>query len=230
MNVIKSCIYLILAALTSLALPAAENETKPAVLDYYDIETIPLPEGETSTDAVAFMPDGRLACALSLSKIYFYHPDTGQWDLFAEGLHTPLGILPLSNHEMLISQRPEITHLIDRNQDGKADQFKTISDDFGMSGNYAEFNFGPVQDKEGNLYYGLGTGSAFGNLLTDEVRGSYSRAGHDGRMNSSAPYRGWIMKVTPDGKTIPWANGFREPNSLGLDLDDNLWVADSQGD
>ena len=230
MNPIQSITHFLILVLTSTVLSGAEIDPKPAVLDYYNLETIPLPEGETSADAIAFMPDGRLACALSLSKIFFYHPDTGQWDLFAEGLHTPLGILPLNNHEILVAQRPEITQLVDRNKDGKADLFKTVSDDFGMSGNYAEFNFGPVKDKKGNLYYGLGTGSAFGNLLTDEVRGSYSRAGHDGRMNSSAPYRGWIMKVTPDGQTIPWANGFREPNSLGLDLEDNLWVADNQGD
>ncbi len=69
------------------------------------------------------------------------------------------------------AQRPEITLLTDRNGDGKADHFKTLSDSFGMSGNYAEFNFGPVRDEAGNLYFSLGTGSAFGRLLTNEVRG-----------------------------------------------------------
>jgi hypothetical protein len=49
-------------------------------------------------------------------------------------------------------------------------------------------------------------------------------------MNSCVPYRGWIMKLTSDGRTIPWANGFREPNGLGFDLDGNLLVPDNQGD
>lgn len=204
--------------------------SNPPILDYYSLDTIQIPEGESSVDAIAFLPDGRLVCALSLSKIYFYDPGKNEWHLFAEGLHTPLGVLPVNNQEILVAQRPELTLISDQNGDGKADQFKTVSDTFGMSGNYAEFNFGPVKDAEGNLFYSLGTGSAFGGLLTDEVRGLYSRAGHDGRMNSSVPYRGWVMKVTPDGKTIPWVNGFREPNSLGFDLKGNLFVPDNQGD
>ena len=200
------------------------------VTNYYTIETIMLPEGETSTDAVAFLPDGRLICTLSLSKVYIYDLQTRRWSLFAEGLHTPLGLLPLSNTEILVMQRPELTLMVDRNGDGKADQFKTVSDYFGMSGNYAEFVSGPVKDAQGNLYYGLGTGSDMGNILTDEVRGFYSPQGHIGRMNSPVPYRGWIMKVTPDGKTIPWADGFREPNGIGLDPEGNLFSIDNQGD
>ena len=58
---------------------------------------------------------------------------------FAEGLHTPLGVLPLSNREVLVMQMPELTLLVDRDGDGRADLYKTVSDDFGLSGNYAEF-------------------------------------------------------------------------------------------
>lgn len=49
-------------------------------------------------------------------------------------------------------------------------------------------------------------------------------------MYSCVPYRGWVMKITPDGKTIPWASGFRTPNGLGFDLKGNLFVTDNQGD
>ncbi len=66
---------------------------------YYELETIALPPGEHSVDAVAFMPDGRLVCCTSLSKVFFYEPNTGKWSLFAEGLHTPLGLCPLNDHD-----------------------------------------------------------------------------------------------------------------------------------
>lgn len=224
-------LFLPVFLLLGLPLAAArEGNPVPGATDYYELENIALPEGEFSVDAVAFLPDGRLACCLSLSKIYTYHPGRREWRLFAEGLHTPLGLFPLSDTEIIVAQRPEITLVTDRDGDGKADRFRTLSDAFGLSGNYAEFNFGPVRDADGDFYFGLGTGSAFGKVLTNEVRGLYSRTGHHGRMNSCVPYRGWIMKLASDGRTIPWANGFREPNGLGFDLDGNLFVPDNQGD
>lgn len=208
----------------------AERAAAADLSDYYKIENIPLPEGESSVDGVAFLPDGRLACCLSLSKVFIYDPASKKWSLFAEGLHTPLGLLALGNREIIVMQRPEMTKLTDTDGDGRADQFKTLSDDFGLSSNYAEFAFGPVKDSEGNLFFSLGTGSGLGKIITPEVRGLFSPIGNEGRMNSSVPYRGWVMKLTPEGETIPWANGFREPNGLGFDLQGNLFVPDNQGD
>jgi len=83
------------------------------------------------------MPDGRIVVCFQAGQVYFYNPKTKEWKLFAEGLHWPLGVLPVSNTEVLVMQSPELTLLADRDGDGKAEVFKTISDDFGMSGNYA---------------------------------------------------------------------------------------------
>lgn len=200
------------------------------ILDYYSIESLPLPEGEFSADAIAFLPDGRMMITASLSRVYTYDFETEKWTLFADGLHTPLGLLPESNTSVLMMQRPELTRMIDEDGDGDADTFETISDAFGVSGNYAEFAFGPVRDADGSLYFSLGTGSHYGSPLTNEVRGFYSQFGAWGRMNSPVPYRGWIMKVLPDGTTKPWAAGFREPNGLGIDPDGRLFAIDNQGD
>ena len=49
-------------------------------------------------------------------------------------------------------------------------------------------------------------------------------------MFSAVSYRGWVMKVTPEGETVPWASGFRSPNGLALDREGNLFVSDNQGD
>jgi hypothetical protein len=38
------------------------------------------------------------------------------------------------------------------------------------------------------------------------------------------------MKLTTEGKTIPWSYGHRTPNGLGFDLKGNLFVTDNQGD
>jgi glucose/arabinose dehydrogenase len=213
---------------------AAAGPVRPATVAdisvYYDIENIALPDVEPSADGVAVMPDGRVVVAFYNGSVWFYEPRTKVWSTFAEGLHTPLGVLPLSNREVLVMQMPELTLLVDRDGDGRADLYRTVSDDFGLSGNYAEFAFGPVRDAEGNLFFSLGTGSNMGAPLTSEVRGFLNPLGAWGRMTSPVPYRGWIMKVTPDGTTIPWAAGLREPNGLGLDPQGRLFAIDNQGD
>ena len=41
-------------------------------------------------------------------------------------------------------QRPELTRVKDTDGDGTADEYETVFDGFGMSGNYHEFAFGPA--------------------------------------------------------------------------------------
>jgi hypothetical protein len=130
------------------------------------------------------------------------------WTVFATGLHDPLGVVAISDREMLVAQRPEITRLRDSDGDGKADVFETVTDEFGMSGNYAEFTHGPIRDAQGNLYFSLNTASNNG-PVRPIIRGDYSPRGRIGRMFSAVPYRGWVMKVTPDGRTI---TGGRSPS------------------
>jgi hypothetical protein len=210
--------------------PRPPESAQTKILEYYDVEDIALPPGTSNVDGVAVMPDGRIVVCFQAGQVYFLNPKTKEWKLFAEGLHWPLGVLPLSNTEVLVMQTPELTLLADRDGDGKAEVFKTVSDYFGMSGNYAEFQAGPVRDAQGNLFYTLGTGSNQGMPLTNEVRGFYSTEGAWGRMTSPVPYRGWVMKVTPNGKTIPWAVGMREANGIGLDPRGRLFAIDNQGD
>ncbi len=212
--------------------PLVASDAPSNFSPYFEVETIPLPEGSLSVDGLAVMPDGRVVVTFYRGWVCFYDPKTKKWSTFAEGLHTPLGVLPLSNRELLVMQMPELTLLVDTDGDGKADRFQTKSDHFGLSTNYAEFAFGPVMDRQGNLFYSLGTGSnqARPMTLTNEVRGFFNPLGAVSRMTSPVAYRGWIMKVTPDGKTIPYACGFREPNGLGIDPQDRLFAIDNQGD
>ena len=77
---------------------------------------------------------------------------------FAEGLHNLLVFCPF---QFRINCYPKTRTDTGRDLDGdgKADDFEVITDDFGMSGNYHEFNFTPVKDKQGNYFFALGTGS-----------------------------------------------------------------------
>jgi glucose/arabinose dehydrogenase len=224
----KSTIHHLVVAGLILGNLNAVGGTSPS----YQITDVPTPPSKFDAkqiDGLEFLPDGRLVVCLPSGEIFFYDLEAKKWDLFAEGLHNPLGVIAISNSELVVSQRPELTRVRDTDGDGKADDFEALSDDFGMSGNYHEFHFTPVRDQDGAFYFSLGTGSS-GNGIRAIVRGKFDERGRPGRMHSSTPYRGCVLKRTADGRTIPWAYGFRTPNGLGMDLAGNLFVTDNQGD
>lgn len=201
----------------------------------YIVETIEMPDGlNAEVGGIGFLPDGRLIACFHRGEVMTYNPETKEWKRFAEGLHDPLGLLVVSNDEVLVMQQPELTRIRDTDGDGMADVYEKVTDDFGISGNYHEFNYGPVKDANGNLFIALNTGSS-GDGIHSEVRGQLNTLGRDGekgnrQMFSVVPYRGWVLRITPDGKTVPHALGLRSPNGIGFDTEGNLFVADNQGD
>jgi hypothetical protein len=149
---------------------------------------------------------------------------------------------------VLVMQRAELTRLKDTDGDGTADEYETVFDDFGMSGNYHEFAYGPARDAEGNLYIVLGIASN-GAPMAKEIRGEFSEIGkvdragmtiggnwdknknNAGRMYARVQWRGWVLKLSPDGKKMePFASGFRSPNGIGFDAKGRLLITDNQGD
>jgi len=220
-----------------MALCLIGSQTGAKVTDYYSLENVHTPKllvdrygkNGSQTDGLDFMPDGRLVACFVGGEVFTLHPETGKWKLFADGLHTPLGVVALNNREVMASQRPELTLLKDIDGDGVADEYNSFCDDFGISGNYHEFHFGPVRDKAGNFYVSLGTASS-GADVRHEKRGLFDKRSYLQRMYASVPYRGWVLQVTAEGKLVPWASGLRTPNGLGFDLEGNLFVTDNQGD
>ena len=202
----------------------------------YSVQTIQTPPGLMSeTGGLAFLPDGRLVACFIRGEILIYTPKTNQWKLFATGLHEPLGIQVVSNSEFLVMQRPELTRIKDTDGDGLADVYEKVTDDFGISGNYHEFNYGPVKDSKGNQFIALNTASQ-GGSVKPEIRGTLNNLGRDMtpgiyEMYSVVPFRGWVMKLVPGTRKLqPYASGFRSPNGLGFDLEGNLFVTDNQSD
>lgn len=215
----------------------------------FTFEEIPNPPGiDPQVGAMETMKDGRIAVAFHRGEVMIYDPSSSSWSLFASGLQEPLGMLVEDESSILVMQRAELTRLKDTDEDGSADEYETVFDGFGMTGNYHEFSYGPARDAEGNLYIVLGVASN-GAPMAEEIRGEFSEIGEvdragmsdmvnwkqlrnkAGRMYSRAPYRGWVLKLSPDGsKMEPYASGFRSPNGIGFDSKGRLLITDNQGD
>jgi len=199
----------------------------------YIVETISTPPGlHAETGGIAFLPDGRLVACFLRGEVMIYNPETKAWKLFAEGLHEPLGVLPLSESEIFVMQKPELTRLKDTDGDGQADVYETATDNFGMAGNYHEWTYGPVKDRDGNLFISFNTASEWG-IIMDEVRGKLDTTlvpFEPKQKFAAVPYRGWVAKLTTSGEFIPYAYGFRSPSGLLISPDNELFVADNQGD
>lgn len=210
-------LVLVPALALSLSFPAAGAEQAKGEDEaaYYRVEEIAIPEAAyLEVGGLAFTPDGTLYVCTRRGEVWARKRD-GAWSLWASGLHEPTGLMAVKNGELLIAQRPELTRVRDSDGDGKADRFETLTDGFGISGNYHEYHFGPVRDRKGNLYGVL----------------NLAHVGWPGHvMGSDARYRGWAYKVTPRGEFVPFAVGFRSPAGIGISPAGELFIADNQGD
>lgn len=172
---------------------------------------------------IAVAKDGTMVLATRAAGIWRIRDN--QWSLFAEGTYEALGVQIEDDKGdvIVIAQKPELTRITDVNGDGRADRFRTVSDDYGFHGNYHEYTHGPVRDADGNYYFLL-------NLSHDDKADRVSwRAG--GRfMGSMGGYRGWALRVTPNGKTEPFAFGLRSPAGIGIAPDGRIWYAENQGE
>jgi hypothetical protein len=181
---------------------------------YYQMVSIPIPQGITlEGGALQFLPDGRLASATRFGDVYIIDnplqnpPTNVKFNLFASGLHEVLG-LAYRDGWLYCTQRGEVTKMKDVDGDGRADIFDTVGDGWGLSGDYHEYAFGSKFDKETNIWVVL--------CLT-------------GSFTSEAEFRGWCMRVTPDGRTIPTCSGIRSPGGIGTNSVGDMFYTDNQG-
>ena len=192
---------------------AAADEAK-----YYKVVTLPTPaDCVLEVGGLGFRPDGSLFACTRRGEIWLIqnptadNPSDIKFTRWASGLHEALGLYVDSQNTVYVVQRPELTKLVDRNGTGIADEFTTICDKWGVSGDYHEFAFGPARDRDGNFFVTLNVG--FG-------------GGHQAK----APWRGWCVKVNPNGDMEPWAYGLRSPNGINFAPDGELFYCDNQGE
>lgn len=185
---------------------------------HYKMTTIPLPaDCVLEVGGLAFRPDGKLLACTRRGEVWLIdnplaeNPADVKMKRFATGLHEALGLYVETNNVVYVVQRPELTRLTDEDGDGTADKFQTVCDKWGVSGDYHEFAFGPARDKNGDFFITLNVG--FG-------------GGHQAK----APWRGWCVKVSPEGKMEPFAYGLRSPNGVNFSPEGDLFYCDNQGE
>jgi cytochrome c551/c552 len=207
--------YLLLGGIFGFSSMVNAQES-PMEEDYYKIMKVSSPEGTLlEVGGLALMPNGNLGVATRRGDIYIVENPTSTkpyFRKFAEGLHEILG-LQYKDGSWYCAQRGELTKITDTNQDGIADKFETVYA-WPISAHYHEYSFGPKIGKDGSFF--VSGNVAFGN--EEWWRGE-----------SRVPYRGWIMKISPEGKMEPWATGMRSPAGLGI-IEGELFYTDNQGD
>ena len=210
---------LIRTALTALSLvllpavPAAAQDKPPTENDFYSITTLPIPKGVVlEAGGLELLPNGKLAASSRRGDIYlvdnpFSEPSSMKFTRYAQGLHEVLG-LSWKDGWLYATQRCEVTRMKDTDNDGRADIFETVNDDWGITGDYHEYAFGSKFDARGDLWVVL--------CLT-------------GSFNSNTQYRGWCLRIKPDGTSVPTCSGLRSPGGVGMNHLGDMFYTDNQG-
>ena len=207
---------IVLTTLLSLGCLAAQAQSKAKTEDdYYRIVTMPIPQTiQMEVGGLAVLSDGRLATTTRRGEVWMisnpYMKGDGQptFHRFASGLHEPLGIF-YRGKDVLVTQRGEVTRLVDTNNDGIADIYDSFAR-WPLSGNYHQYSYGPVPMPNGEMLVTL-------NL--DWI----------GRGASQSKWRGWMLKLGQDGSLTPYATGLRSPAGFGSYKGD-IFYTENQGD
>jgi len=212
--------YLLLfsACLTSVYYPSATAQTTAAQTEneIYPIITVPIPKDiALEVGGMTFLPNDELAVATRRGEVWIISNPYGKgntppkYRLFAHGMHEILGLSYIKG-DLYLTQRAELTRLKDLDGDGEADEYKTMYS-WPLSGNYHEYAYGPMLDKEGNMVVTLNLGWI-------------------GYGESLSKWHGWMLKFTPDFKMKPFAAGFRSPAAFELNDNGDIFYAENQGD
>lgn len=189
----------------------------PLQSTFYLREEIPTPDGEVfELGSIAIMPDRKVAVSSRRGDVWVcegaYGDDLSKvkWTLFARGLHEPLGMF-YRDGSLYATSRPEITRMTDRDGDGRADLFETVTQNWGINGNYHEYNFGSDPDKDGRVW------------VVQCLTGS-------GSASDDSPWRGWCFRYSLDGKeALPTCPGIRSPGGIGFNGLGDCFYTDNQG-
>jgi mono/diheme cytochrome c family protein len=193
----------------------------------YSVENYNSPKDNYGRDqlfealGLALADDGTIVVATRTAGVW--RVKDGQWRLFAEGTFDSLGVLLESKDAstIVVGQKPELTRISDTDGDGIADRYQTLFDAHTYHGNYHNYMHGPVRGADGAYYINI-------NLAHADDGSTYKAGGLF--MGSSGGFAGWCIRVEPNGKFTPWANGMRSPAGIGLAPDGRLWYAENQGE
>ena len=207
----------VLLLLPATHAPAAESlgemwGTAEAEAEFYPVTEIPIPSTVPfRPGGLEFLPDGRLAVGTRRGDIYFIKgatasPPAPEFHLFASG-QDEIFSLAWRDGAMLATSWAETARIRDLDGDEVADSYEALSADWGY-GEYHEFAFASKPDPQGDIWVALGLSSSY---------------------HSNNLFRGWMVKVTPEGKMIPVCSGLRSPAGVGPNAEGTMFVVESQG-
>ena len=185
-----------------------EKESK-----YYKIVDVPIPQDiKLEVGGLALTDDNKLGVSTRRGEVWLIdkpNSKTPSFSKYATGLHEALG-LAYKDNGFYLSQRSELTRLEDKNNDGVADVYKTIYS-WPLSGNYHDYSYGPKFLDNGDMLVTLNLGWI-------------------GYGASLVKWRGWMLKITPEGEMTPIATGLRSPAGFGVNADGDIFYTENQGD
>lgn len=191
------------------ALPAS-SANGPFV---YDEIPLPLPnpwKRNVRPSDLDFFPDGRLAMVTFDGDVWIAdgieHARTEiVWRRFASGLHEPMGLRILQG-VIIVFDRNGLVRLIDRDGNGEADYYESLSNIAAQTAETREFAMGFELKPGGGFYLSKGGQVA-------STRGKYN---------------GTIVEISPDGEQLKViATGLRQP-FIGVDPKTGLLTASDQ--
>ncbi len=158
--------------------------------------------------AVDFLPDGRIAMSTAHGDVWLVRVDEAKdechWQRFATGLYQPLG-LKVIDGKIHVLERGQLTRLHDNNDDGEADFYECVNNDWHCSGGEHSYDTSLETDPQGNFYF--------------------HKTG-----DTDTPTGGCLMRILKDGsKAEVFATGFRHPIGLGMSPTGILTGADQEG-
>ncbi len=181
--------------------------------EYYRIVDVPIPEEVLlEVGGLVLTDEDKLGVSTRRGDVWVIDEPYGQnpkYSRYAQGLHEPLG-LNYRNKAFYLSQRGELTRLEDRNEDGKADVYKTIYS-WPLSGNYHDYSYGPKFMDNGDMLVTL----------------NLSWIGHGASLSK---WRGWLLQITPEGEMTPIATGLRSPSGFEINDKGDVFYTENQGD
>jgi hypothetical protein len=155
-----------------------------------------------------FLPDGRIAVCTAHGDVWLVTVDekagTCSWQRYATGLYQPLGLKVVAG-KVIVLERGQLTRLHDLNNDGEADFYECINNDWHTGSGEHSYDTCLETDPQGNFYF-FKTG------------------------DTETPTGGCLLKVSADGtKSEIFCTGFRHPIGLGISPTGLITGADQEG-
>lgn len=189
------------------------NDLQKKESEYYRIVNVPIPKDVIlEVGGLSLTDDDKLGVSTRRGDVWIIdspYSKNPTYKRFAHGLHEPLG-LAYKDNGFYLSQRGELTRLEDKNNDGVADVYKTVYS-WPLSGNYHEYSYGPKFTNSGDMLVTLNLGWI-------------------GYGASLAKWRGWMLKITPEGEMTPVATGLRSPAGYAINSKGDIFYTENQGD